>query len=112
MIKIEKPLGKRYFVWFRTQKQSYQSKIDTINAALLEINSYADTKTSALKTKYTAILNTAKTNLKSIFLANSSDLSKLKKFSSSFSSLASKKESLDKNYSNFKSYYLGWNISE
>lgn len=95
-----------------TQKQSYQSKIDTINAALLEINSYADTKTSALKTKYTAILNTAKTNLKSIFLANSSDLSKLKKFSSSFSSLASKKESLDKNYSNFKSYYLGWNISE
>lgn len=95
-----------------TQKQSYQSKIDTINAALLEINSYADTKTSALKTKYTAILNTAKTNLKSIFSANSSDLAKLKKFSSSFSSLASKKESLDKNYSNFKSYYLGWNISE
>jgi hypothetical protein len=36
-----------------TQKQAYQAKIDQINASLLEINSYADAKTTSLKTKYT-----------------------------------------------------------
>ncbi len=94
------------------QKALYQAKIDTINADLLAINAYAVTKTAVLKTKYTNYLSTMTSTLTNLYTANSSDLWKVNIFNSEFNNLSSLKESLNANYANFKSYYLGWNVTE
>lgn len=94
------------------QKALYQAKIDAITADLLAINTYANTQTNVLKTKYNAYLITMISTLKNLVATNSSDLSKVNNFNNQFIALSSAKEKLDANYANFKSYYLWWNVTE
>lgn len=94
------------------QKALYQVKIDNINADISAINIYASTKTASLKTKYTSYLNTMTSTLKSLITTNSTDLAKINNFNNQFLNLSDFKSALDTNYANFKSYYLGGNITE
>lgn len=92
------------------QKAIYQAKIDTINSDFAATDSYADTQTNALKNKYNSYLSTIKANLPSLVSSNKTSLDAIKNFDTNFSSLASKKENLDSNYTKFKTTYL-WGIS-
>lgn len=90
------------------QKAVYQTKINTINTSYSAINVYADTQITSIKTKYKSNLATLQSNLSSIVKTNQIKLDSIKSFDTKFSNLASLKEKLDTNYSNFKTNYLGW----
>ncbi len=109
---MKEEINLSYTILSSEQKALYQSKIDIINADLIAINTYANTKTNTLKTKYTTYLSSMQSTLKALYTANSSDLTKINNFNNNFNNLSSAKEKLDMNYSNFKSYYLAWNVAE
>lgn len=90
------------------QKSIYQTKINTINTSYNAINVYADTRIASIKTKYKSNLATLQSTLSSVVKANQTKLDSIKLFDTRFSNLASMKEKLDTNYSNFKNNYLGW----
>ncbi|MDD4151637.1 MAG: hypothetical protein PHR68_03405 [Candidatus Gracilibacteria bacterium] len=89
------------------QKSIYQTKINTINTSYNAINVYADTRIASIKTKYKSNLATLQSTLSSVVKANQTKLDSIKLFDTRFSNLASMKEKLDTNYSNFKNNYLG-----